>query len=995
MSLRFTTKLISSLDIIFNQIGGDFLKNNLEDYCFLESAVSKYSFIANDGSFVSIVSIDGLKKVVDENELNIIVNDLYSKTKPFFKEKGHSIQCCFLKDSERTKEQLEHLLSPYKLEAKRMQMNADYLFDSKVEYLEKFTTFEENLLVLWSRPTLISNSIKSETKEICNELEKYPIFEKGQNFLLEYKTLKFKHESFFKSMLNTLKGVGFSTKILNCFEQSNKIRSSISSDLTSKKWKARIPESKRPVIRENENDITLKEDDISYLLYPNLKQQLIPSNITLDNNILKVGDKFVSSIFIDIPQEEPKSFTEFLKKLDKDVPFQISFKIDGGGLSNVGLKKFLATMTSFHPTNRLIRESLQWYQNKDISGDTITKNSITLNTWGNNPDELSKRKNDLLKSLQSWGSMTPRFFDDDHYESFFASIPAFTPKMSGNNFIDTLDSMYIMMPFSRQANIWDFGCVLDRTHDGKIMPYQVLSSLQPSWNEITIAKSGSGKSVRSNYVNWSFCLTPKSSGIIKGKLPYIGIIDIGPSSLGLIKLLKTVLPKNRHDEVIYHRLSNSEEDSINILDTQLGCRYPNNKEKEFIINFISLILTPSGGETPEGIDSMINSILLELYKEYSDIKSPKPYEQFEIPLVDKKLKELGISPDNRSWWWVVDELFKIKEYKLAKLAQTMAVPTLDDVVKIANISESIVSMYSKPIKQSSGENFLQFFNRSMAEAITMYPLLNNPTKLDLSDARIISLDLNDVAQEGDVGAKKKAAIMYMLARFTVTRNFFLEPKTYTFAPALYKDYLLNKTKESKVTPKRLCVDEFHRTSSIKFFQNQIIQDMREGRKWKLSISLVSQLIDDFSSDMLKQASTKYILSGGDGYKEICEKFNITGDIREIVRTELNGPTHEGVPFVVKHSTTSGDFTQFLYGTMSPMEMWAFTSTEEDVDMIERAELAFGENNALNILSKAFPEGSIKKKVEQMSTSEQYKDLDDPIGYIMKKVKEKYKDLVII
>ena len=46
-------------------------------------------------------------------------------------------------------------------------------------------------------------------------------------------------------------------------------------------------------------------------------------------------------------------------------------------------------------------------------------------------------------------------------------------------------------------------------------------------------------------------------------------------------------------------------------------------------------------------------------------------------------------------------------------------------------------------------------------------------------------------------------------------------------------------------------------------------------------------------------------------------------------------------FVVKHSTTSGDFTQFLYGTMSPMEMWAFTSTEEDVDMIERAELAFG------------------------------------------------------
>ena len=39
-------------------------------------------------------------------------------------------------------------------------------------------------------------------------------------------------------------------------------------------------------------------------------------------------------------------------------------------------------MTSFHPTNRLIRESLQWYQNKDISGDTITKKFYYIKYMG-------------------------------------------------------------------------------------------------------------------------------------------------------------------------------------------------------------------------------------------------------------------------------------------------------------------------------------------------------------------------------------------------------------------------------------------------------------------------------------------------------------------------------------------------------------------------------------------------------------------------------------
>ncbi len=998
--MAISTKIVSALDVILSQVGGDFLKKDLEDYCFLESVsgmgVEDFSsnFIASDGSYVTIINLNGLKMVVDD-EIDLFIETLYKKIKPFFKEEGHSLQMCFTKDPERTVDKIKELMNPYKNEARKMQMNADFLFDNKADFLAKYTCFEENLLVLWSRPSLIKDNMKIESEEIKNELDKYPIFEKGQNFVSEYTSLRDKHISFVKTITTTFNTLGFSVSLLGIYEQANKIKRNISIETTHEEWKPRLPVSGKPVLRENDDDLTIKEEDISYLLYPNLKQQLIPLEEKMENGMLKVGDKYVESLFIDVPQEEIATFNELFVSIEKDIPFQISFKIEGGGLSNVGLKKFLASMTAFHAGNRLIKDSIAYYEDKKIEGHSITRNNITINTWAYTKEDLNKRKNFLMKSLQAWGSTTPRVNYDDKYEAFFSSIPAFTPVMSGKKYLEIMTNVLYSMPLSRQAHIWQSGCVLDRTEDGKIMPYQVASSMQTSWNEFTFAKPGFGKSVRANFVNWSYCITPKANLLASGKLPLLGIIDIGISSQGLIKLLKTLLPESLHDQVIYHKLTNSIEDSINIFDTQLGCRKPNEKEREFIVNFISLLLTPAGGETPEGIDSMINNIVLNIYNYYSDEESPKDYEPYECPEVDKALEKLKIDPNNRSWWWVVDQLFLKNEFKLAKMAQRRAVPLLEDTTKIANSVENIKNMYSKPLNSKTKENYLQYFNRTIAEIINMFPLLNNPTRLDLSEARVVSLDLNDVAKDGDASAQKKAGIMYMLARFTVTRNFFWDKNSYKFGAPIYKDYLIEKSKEFMSTMKRLCIDEFHRTSNIQTFRNQVKMDMREGRKWNISISLISQLLDDFDKDMIELCNTKYIISGGDNYKAVKERLDLSNEIAEIVRTELNGPTHMGVPFIVKHTTKKGEFTQFLYGTMAPIEMWAFTSTHEDLALISDAEMVFGEDKALRILADAFPEGSIKKKVETMNTSPKYRHIKDPVGHILEHLKKKYHKHVTI
>ena len=96
--------------------------------------------------------------------------------------------------------------------------------------------------------------------------------------------------------------------------------------------------------------------------------------------------------------------------------------------------------------------------------------------------------------------------------------------------------MVTMLPIVRPASPWDNGALLFRTPDGKPWPFQPGSSQQTTWIDLVYARPGSGKSVLSNALNLALCL---SAGITR--LPRIAIIDIGPSSSGLISLLKEAL----------------------------------------------------------------------------------------------------------------------------------------------------------------------------------------------------------------------------------------------------------------------------------------------------------------------------------------------------------------------------------------------------------------------------------------------------------------------
>ena len=100
-----------------------------------------------------------------------------------------------------------------------------------------------------------------------------------------------------------------------------------------------------------------------------------------------------------------------------------------------------------------------------------------------------------------------------------------------------------------------------------------------------------------NALGLAFCLAPGQA-----RLPLCAVIDIGPSSSGLISLVREALPPERRHEAGWFPLRMTAAHAINPCDTQLGCRAPLPAERAFLVNLLSLMVTPAGAPgAPDGM----------------------------------------------------------------------------------------------------------------------------------------------------------------------------------------------------------------------------------------------------------------------------------------------------------------------------------------------------------------------------------------------------------
>ncbi|HRE31783.1 MAG TPA: hypothetical protein PLD88_07415, partial [Candidatus Berkiella sp.] len=94
------------------------------------------------------------------------------------------------------------------------------------------------------------------------------------------------------------------------------------------------------------------------------------------------------------------------------------------------------------------------------------------------------------------------------------------------------------------------------------------------------------------------------------------------------------------------------------------------------------------------------------------------------------------------------------------------------------------------------------------------------------------------------------------------KSFYLTEDNLEDFPKQYHDYHRQRILQIREDPKRLVMDEFHRTSKAQAVRDQVVVDMREGRKWKVQVALLSQSLDDFDSVMVEFATAIFIMDAG-------------------------------------------------------------------------------------------------------------------------------------
>lgn len=964
-------KIIKGIDYLVAEINKSVLYKNLDDYCFLESASDQTTFVGEDGSLASIIKIKGNSKtILSDERMYEMVERLYMQLKVMFANEGHMLQMYFCRDSSQSEAVLQEHYKPYRQVAKDLGMDMDFYFDEKINKLKNYIVHEENYMVLWTRPSVQKNK-EEEVSKSREDMKKAPLFEKAADTFRVYKSIQQKHISYVDTMLRVLKSLGIYTNLLGIKSASNAIKRT--SDIGRVgDWSPRvhIPNEENKPVMKTVNDENIKADDISYYLYPKLKRQLVPSAIMRDDDSIIVNGKYIKTFFVEIPQEDVSKFSDFLANIDDSISFQISFKMEGGGLNKIGFKNFLAKMLTFDPLsdNRLIKDSINYYKEMaKKEGAVFTKSNISINVWADDKERLNRNANLISSELQAWGSCTVVEDTADNYEGFFNVLPAITPKIPSQcGYIVPLEETLFNLPLNRMLNLDDKALITYRTHDKKMINYNPMSSYFNYFNELIVATPGSGKSVKSNVNNLSFIFQKKLSANLRDKIPLIFIIDIGPSSKGFISFLRSVAPAKMKNLFYYHKVENDKEQSINVLDTPLGCRLPPEKIRGLLTSFISMLTTPVGEKPID--DMMINKLLIKTYQKFSDrgsnvrtIGNIEEVRELQPEIYDGIMRYgMKVNPKTK-WWSLVDAFFQKNELSLARKAQVEAVPTLIDLIGVLKTEDEFKEMYP--------EAEITQFVRFLSSSLDLYPLFNGKTKIDLTDARVLSFDLNDVAPDGkgDETAAKKSALMYTFSTIYGLRNFFYEENTKKSAPDMYAEYLDGLYKEYRAIPKRFVVDEFHRGAQIKKFKSEVIRILRESRKWNMSNCLISQYLDDFDGAIRALCSSRFILSAGDKYKSFKEAFDFDDDISEILRTRLTGGSSIGLPFVVDYETKEGRFTQYLYSTLSGMELWSTTSTSEDVELFNQLERVFGVRKAITILAHEYPKGSIKDLLDNDST----------------------------
>ncbi|WP_234053782.1 MULTISPECIES: hypothetical protein [unclassified Xanthobacter] len=964
----------------------------VDRYCDVAGfAAADSIFYGYDGSDCTLIAIEGVRSILspDEFEESVQRQLVVGSLAQLLRTSGHTVSVSF-ESSSNIGDDLGRLVVEQRINARRKALGLEAVIDEGEEVVRRVARRERILMALWSSPSVaLKADVDAERAQNRAASMDLPPARNAQPQHIAMSCVEGPHKAAVQRLVVAMEAAGLKVRVLGP-DDDNPHRRTDLAEIRKGVLFHETPDTWSPFGATDRVYPGAKETvdpDISEMFAPPVAQQILSSAALASANLrsIDMGGRSYAIVSMAVFPKTLQHFNALLSGINSQrvgaMPFRVCFHFEELG-SGLGLRKVLAGLASWtNPhTDNLFKalQLLEQVHNKDA--DTVCKLRLIATTWiepGEPKEVLERRRSFLMRALMGWGDAMVQEAPHHPMRALAETVPGMTARsVVSRPALAPVSHAAVMLPFHRTAPVFTRGESVFLSLDGRLMPHEAFSPLQNYWLTLLYATSGSGKSVLLNRLNVEFCAYNRGM-----RLPFVAVIDVGVSSSGFIDLLRNSLPEDQQHEAIYVRLQNIPEHGINPLGLGLGRRSPLAREAVYIENFLSVILNLQQEQLAKAV---ITKLVRRLYLLKSDLElsstsSANLWQPGMDPELDREAAALGVRLRERTKWWsIVDAFMQAGKPLLAARAQRYAMPRLQDLATVLNDQE---------MRDDFPEELLRIAQRNLETAIEKYKIFAGSTRLDIGEARIMSIDLQDVIDRfKTVEAERNNTLFFMAARQVFVEKIAgnadeIRAMQFPSGPVreVYEKYWLSRYADIAAAEKRLAMDEFHVTGGTPEILALVKSDAREGRKWGLEIILASQLLADFS-ELKDMASTVMILNADSA--EIRSKAQEVFDFSDAVRHQLEQHVHgpragEGANFLVRYKMQDEERWTTLKNLMGPRLLWALTTRARDRLVRDELYRRVPVSEALRILALRYPEATAKEHWLRVESSVRDQDAQIP------------------
>lgn len=960
---------ISTILDVAHKVARKMRKMHAYNYIDIETPISEDTFLTKNGSLLSIYEVHGLSNLPGKDEVERAINSFHEYLRTVFASSGQTISFVNDVDDSRTNALIEHAVAGQRKTAKRLGIEMQDIIDSNVNELSKFVTYDRSFIAIWTHISAIPATerafiIKDRNDAFAEYAKQQKIkltIDDAINVALYYPELMDKHEAAMRMLESALERADLRNEKVTCSDAGRELRMQIESEVPFNLAPLSLGEAYMPRTHEGNT----KNEDYNDALMPRFDRQLTRQrHYESEENTWKVGDRHYSAQYVDIFPARLRSIISLKKAIPKSVPYRINILLNNGEPASAIINNILSSFLFWaHSDNKLIYDANQYMSELYAEGkDEKVKLQICVVTHAETSKGLKRNREMLNSAFAEWGRAALVTDIADPKELYLMSVVGASPRLPIEAGVAPTNDVATMLPIYRAASQWSAGSVLFANNEGKLMPFQPSSSIQEASCTAAIARPRQGKSVLLNSIIMALAT---KAGLTR--LPRITALDIGNSTEGAIDAMADSLPENQKYLVQGVSWQQSEEFATNPMDIQLGLDRPLPFQMGILHKIIMLLVTEPGLTPREGMPALVTALVDEAYKQANDPEHIKRWAPGIAKELDKAIDEFKIEvlANETTFKEIRDAFFDLREYRFAELAQGYHVPSLEMLPEIATGSQSI----NREFGEGSVFNITNYFSTMMRNALRRYPSLVGSSKLDLSTARILAIDLTQVAPKGNTGeALKDTSVMYAVAAAKGTSDFYLDSDHVSYFDEKYQAYQAERISDLSEDEKVIQFDELHRPAASPIIVDMIEQFQLEGPKYKVGIHLISQKVEHFKG-LLANCTNIFIL-GEPSAQEIVaidEQINLTTSEREILTGgHLHGPKPGGGGSALLHRTVTrdGTFSQLLRFPYGAIGLWALNTSGDDKKLRRMMVARYGGELARRILASEYRQATIKDEIER-------------------------------